>query len=125
MTEATRFLRRRQLLAGSAGALAAAGLAGFGGEAAAQATPAAAPPAGPRPLPAYASWKDADAVIVHSAQTIETRRTAFGTSVVTPAEQLYVRNNLPPPDASVVANRDAWQVSVEGVRNPRSSPSPS
>ena len=47
-------------------------------------------------------------MIVHSAQTIETRRTAFGTSVVTPAEQLYVRNNLPPPDASIVADRDAW-----------------
>ena len=49
-------------------------------------------------------------MIVHSAQTIETRRSAFGTSVVTPAEQLYVRNNLPPPDASIVANRDAWSV---------------
>ena len=119
MTEATQFLRRRQLLAGSAGALAAAGLAGFAGEAVAQAAPAPAAPAGPRPLPAYAAWKDANAVIVHSAQTIETRRSAFGTSVVTPAEQLYVRNNLPPPDASIVANRDAWSVAIEGVRNPR------
>jgi DMSO/TMAO reductase YedYZ molybdopterin-dependent catalytic subunit len=59
-------------------------------------------------------------VIVHSAQTIETRRAAFGTSVVTPAEQLYVRNNLPPPDASIVADRDGWQVAIEGVRTPRS-----
>ena len=58
-------------------------------------------------------------MIVHSAQTIETKRSAFGTSVVTPAEQLYVRNNLPPPDASIVANRDAWSVAIEGVRNPR------
>ena len=119
MTEATRFLRRRQLLAGSAGAIAAAGLAGFAGEAVAQAAPAPAAPAGPRPLPPYAAWKDANSVIVHSAQTIETRRSAYGTSVVTPADQLYVRNNLPPPDASIVANRDAWSVSVEGVRNPR------
>ena len=120
MTEATQFLRRRQLLAGSAGALAAVGLAGFAGEAAAQAAPAPAAPAAPRPLPAYAAWKDANAVIVHSAQTIETRRSAFGTSVVTPAEQLYVRNNLPPPDASIVADRDGWQVAIEGVRTPRS-----
>jgi len=119
MTEAAQFLRRRQLLAGSAGAIAAAGLAGFAREAAAQAAPAPAAPAGPRPLPPYAAWKDANAVIVHSAQTIETRRSAYGTSVVTPADQLYVRNNLPPPDAAIVANRDAWSVSVEGVRNPR------
>ena len=60
MTEATQFLRRRQLLAGSAGAIAAAGLAGFAGETAAQAAPATTSPAGPRPLPAYASWKDAE-----------------------------------------------------------------
>jgi sulfite dehydrogenase len=121
MTEAAHFLRRRQLLAGSAGALAAAGLTGFAGEAAAQAgasTPAA--PAAPRPLPPYATWKNSGAVIVHSAQTIETRRAAFGTSIVTPADQLYVRNNLPPPDAAILADRDAWQVAIEGVRNPRS-----
>jgi len=119
MTEATQSLRRRQLLAGSAGAIAAASLGGFSGRVVAQATPAPAAPAGPRPLPAYAAWKDPNAVIVHSAQTIETRRSAYGTSIVTPAEQLYVRNNLPPPDASIVANRDAWSVSIEGVRNPR------
>src|SRR5678815_1577031 len=48
----------------------------------------------------------------------ESRRAAFGTSVVTPAEQLYVRNNLPPPDASMVADRDGWKVAIEGVRTP-------
>ena len=118
MTEATHFLRRRQLLAGSAGALAAAGLAGVAAKASAQASaPAAA--AGPRPLPPYAAWKDANAVIVHSATTIETRRSAFGTSSITPTDQLFIRNNLPAPDASIVANRDAWQVSIEGVRSPR------
>ena len=118
MTEATHFLRRRQLLAGSAGALAAAGFAGVADKASAQASaPAAA--AGPRPLPPYAAWKDANAVIVHSATTIETRRSAFGTSSITPTDQLFIRNNLPAPDAAIVANRDAWQVSIEGVRNPR------
>ena len=60
-----------------------------------------------------------NAVIVHSATTIETKRSAFGTSGITPAEHLYVRNNLPAPDASIVADRDAWQVAIEGVRNPR------
>ena len=56
-------------------------------------------------------------MIVHSSSTIETRRAAMGL-VVTPVNQLYVRNNLNPPDASVVAKPDAWQVQVEGVRRP-------
>ncbi|MEP7301745.1 MAG: sulfite oxidase [Caldimonas sp.] len=117
MTEATRILRRRQLLAGSAGALATASLAGFAGRAAGQAAPPAA--TGPRPLPPYAAWKDPNAVIVHSATTIETRRSAFGTGLITPADQLFIRNNLPAPDPAIVANRDAWQISIEGVRSPR------
>ena len=116
MTDPTLSLRRRQMLAGSAGAIAAASLSGFSGRVAAQ---AAAAPAAAKPLPAYAAFKDASAVIVHSANTIETKRNAFGTSVITPADQLYVRNNLNPPDASIVANPDAWQVSIEGVANPR------
>jgi sulfite dehydrogenase len=116
MTDLPLSLRRRQLLAGSAGALAGTGLVGFVGEALAQ---AASAPAALRPLPAYAAWKDPHAVIVHSATTIETKRAAFGTSGITPAEYLYIRNNLPAPDASIVANRDAWQVAFEGVRNPR------
>ena len=121
MTDPTLSLRRRQLLAGGAGALAGTALMGLAGEAAAQAAASAASAAatGARPLPAYVAWKDPSAVIVHSATTIETKRSAFGTSGITPAENLYIRNNLPAPDASIVANRDAWQVSIEGVRNPR------
>ena len=107
-------LPRRRLLAGSASALAAAGLASFQGQALAQ---AAAPAA--KPLPGYAGFKNADAVIVHSSTTIETKRSAFGTSVITPSNQLYVRNNLPTPNASIVADRDAWQVQIDGVRQPR------
>ena len=102
-------LNRRHLLAGSASALAAMGLASWSTGAAAQA----------KTLPAYVAWKDANSTIVHSATTIETKRSAFGTSVITPAEQLYIRNNLPAPDASIVADRDAWEISIEGVGNPR------
>jgi DMSO/TMAO reductase YedYZ molybdopterin-dependent catalytic subunit len=109
-------LPRRHLLAGSAAALGAIGLASFSGRASAQAAAAATP----KPLPAYAGWKSADALIVHSTNTLETRRSAFGTSVITPSNQLYVRNNLPAPDVSVLNDRDAWTVSVEGVKNPRS-----
>lgn len=107
-------LPRRRLLAGSASALAAAGLASFQGQAMAQ---AAAPAA--KPLPGYAGFKNADAVIVHSSTTIETRRSAFGSSVVTPTSQLYVRNNLPTPPESIVADRDAWAVQIDGVNRPR------
>lgn len=78
---------RRSLLAGSASALAAAGLAGLHQGALAQAqsqAPAAAAAPAAKPLPGYAGWKKADALIVHSSTTIETRRGAFGTSVITP-----------------------------------------
>lgn len=110
-------LPRRRMLAGSASALAAAGLASFQSQALAQTAAPAAPAA--KPLPGYASFKNADAVIVHSSTTIETKRSAFGSSVVTPTNQLYVRNNLPTPPESIVADRDAWKLQVDGVKKPR------
>jgi DMSO/TMAO reductase YedYZ molybdopterin-dependent catalytic subunit len=107
--------RRRQLVVGTAVA-AAASLGGFARSALAQAVASSVTPA--KPLPAYASWKDPSALIVHSANTIETRRSAFGSSVITPLERLFVRNNLPAPDAAIVADRDGWEIRVEGVANP-------
>jgi DMSO/TMAO reductase YedYZ molybdopterin-dependent catalytic subunit len=109
--------QRRSLLAGGAAALAAAGLGGFSKTAMAQAVAGTAPAA--KPLPAYVSWKDPNAMIVHTSGTLETRRSAFGTSIVTPNDQLYIRNNLPAPDASIVADRDGWEISIEGVKTPR------
>ncbi|MBD9428937.1 sulfite oxidase [Achromobacter sp. ACM03] len=115
---------RRRLLAGGASALAAAGLGRAALAAEQKAAPAAAAPPTPasaaKPLPAYAAWKQPDAMIVHSANTIETRREAFGSGVVTPLRQLYVRNNLPPPDESIVADRDAWVLEIAGVAKPMS-----
>ena len=102
-------LNRRHLLVGSASALSAVGLSTWSTGATAQA----------KPLPAYVSWKDANSTIVHSATTMETKRSAFGTSIITPAEQLYIRNNLPAPDSSIVADRDAWEIAIEGVSKPR------
>lgn len=102
---------RRHMLAGSAAALGALGMASWSGVVRAQAAA--------KPLPAYAGWKDPKALIVHSSSTLETRRSAFGTSVITPTGQLYVRNNLPAPDAAILDNRDAWAVAIEGVKNPR------
>jgi sulfite dehydrogenase len=109
---------RRRLLATGTAALAAAGIGGAT-RAVAQtpAAPAAAPQA--KPLPPYVAWKDAGSMIVHTPTTIETKRTAFGAGPITPADRLYIRNNLPAPDVSIVANPDAWTMAVEGVRNPR------
>ncbi len=116
MNQSPTSLPRRKLLAGTGATVTAAALAGWMRDAAAN---TAAPAASARPLPAYVNWKDANSLIVHTNTTIETRRSAFGTSIVTPDAQLYIRNNLPAPDAAIVADRDAWQVSIEGVRNPR------
>jgi DMSO/TMAO reductase YedYZ molybdopterin-dependent catalytic subunit len=103
---------RRSWLAGAASALAAGGFART-----AQAQSGTAPARAN--LPPYVAWKNPDHLIVHSATTIETRRSAYGTSIITPADRLYIRNNLPAPDVSIVANRDAWMLTVEGVRQPR------
>ncbi|HEY0857214.1 MAG TPA: sulfite oxidase [Albitalea sp.] len=102
-------IQRRHMLAGSASALAAIGFASWARPAAAQA----------KPLPAYAAWKDPASLIVHSSNTLETRREAFGTSIITPADKLYIRNNLPSPDPSILNHRDGWEVSIEGVQHPR------
>ena len=114
MIDAPTSLPRRHLLTSSASALAAAGLASWTRGAMAQTAVVAA-----KPLPAHVSWKDPASLIVHSSSTIETKRGAFGTSVITPAEQLFLRNNLPTPDASIIADRDAWEITLEGVKNPR------
>ncbi len=114
-------LKRRHLLATTAGSMVAAGLAPALAGAQTAATPANEATTAPviKPLPAYVSWKKPDSMIVHTPTTIETKRSAFGTSVITPTDRLYIRNNLPAPDASIVADRNAWQVTIEGVVKPQ------
>lgn len=122
MNETLESLPRRKVIAGSIAAAASLGLAALARDAAAAADAAApAAPAGvaQKPLPAYANWKDSSSVLVHSSTTIETRRSAYGSSVITPTSQLFVRNNLPPPDAAILVDRDNWEISIEGVKNPR------
>lgn len=101
---------RRSLLLGSAGAMAAVSLLGF--------TPLARGEE-PKTLPDYAAWKDRSALIVHSTNTMETQRGAIGNGVVTPSDRLFVRNNLPTPSESIVADPDAWEVRIDGVKNPK------
>ena len=75
-------LRRRQLLAGTATAIAAVSLSGLPWRVQAQEV---------LPLPDYVKWKSAETLIVHSANTLETRRGAIGTSVVTASDRLFIR----------------------------------
>jgi sulfite dehydrogenase len=82
-------------------------------------SPSALAQSGAKPLPAFAAFKDAHRVIVHSASGIETRRDAFGTSGITDTDILFVRNNVSAPDAAIAAKPDAWQVEFQGVANPR------
>ena len=106
---------RRALLTGSASAGALALIPSAWAQGAAAKPPAAAP----KLLPAYAAFKDPGSMIVHSATTIELKRSAIGVTSVTPVSQLYVRNNLAPPAACIVADPDVWQLEVTGVRRPR------
>ncbi|MCM5571591.1 sulfite oxidase [Burkholderiaceae bacterium FT117] len=102
-------VRRHWLAAGAAGA--AAGLSGWAPASLAQGQAA-------KPLPPVASFKKADAMIVHSANGVETRRDAFGTSGITDTDRLFLRNNLAAPNASIVENPDAWKIQIEGVTSP-------
>ncbi|MCB9520934.1 MAG: molybdopterin-dependent oxidoreductase [Myxococcales bacterium] len=89
--------------------------------------PAPAPAPMPEPpSPATAPFRLPDDLdprnfILHGIEplALETRRDKAGASVVTPASLLFVRNNLPLPDASIVEDRDAWTLRVEGVAAPR------
>lgn len=98
-------IQRRHFLIGSAGVVGAAAVG----------VPAFAQDGGKLPTPF--AWKNANDLIVHTEQTLETKRAAQGV-LITPSEDLYVRNNLPTPPEDIVSDRDAWKVSVEGVNNP-------
>ena len=100
---------RRLMLKGTVAAMSAVGMVGWAKLGFA---------ADAKPLPGYANWKIPGDIIVHSNNTLETKRSAYGTSVITPSDQLYVRNNLPPPDPAILENRDAWSIEFSGVGKP-------
>ena len=109
-------LSRRRLMTSTGGAIALAGLSSV----ARADLPNAKPEVSTKALPDYANWKDLDGMIVHSANTIETKRSAFGSSVITPTDRLFVRNNISPPPESIVKDPDSWSLEVTGVKQPRS-----
>jgi sulfite oxidase len=109
MTEDLR-IGRRGFLGGGLTAVAAASVGGAS-EALAQ-QPA-------KPLPAYVGWKDPNAMIIHSDQTLEMKRDLFGSSLITPEDRLFVRNNVKAPPDSIAADRDGWRVEFAGVKQPK------
>ena len=109
-------ITRRNLLGATAGLIAAAGLKPSTASAQ-QATAPAASTA--KPIPAYVSWKHADSMIVHTPTTIETKRSAIGSSIITPSDRLFIRNNLPAPSAADIGDVNAWKINVEGVGKPQ------
>lgn len=108
-------LGRRNFLVGSAGAIGLVAAEGVSGGAVAE---AAKNDAGA--LPDFAAWKDQDALILHSKNTMETQREAIGAKLITPADELFVRNNLPTPDPQVLEDADSWTLEIAGVAKPGS-----
>jgi sulfite dehydrogenase len=113
-------ISRRNLLGATAGLLATAGLNPTLASAQQAAATAAAPAASKaKPLPAYVSWKDADSMIIHTPTTIETKRAAIGSSIITPTDRLFIRNNLPAPSAADIGDVNDWKISIQGVGKPQ------
>ena len=46
---------------------------------------------------------------------LETKRSTLMTGAITPAALLFVRNNLPRPDESILDDRDGWVLEVKGA----------
>src|SRR5690625_3680509 len=115
-------LTRRRLLATTGGAITLAGVSSFAhadqGEEAEAKKAAEAAKATDKSFPDYVAWKHQDSMILHSSNTIETKRTAFGQSGITPLNRLFVRNNLNPPSADIVKDPDSWEIEIEGVASP-------
>ena len=70
-------------------------------------------------MPEFISWKDRDALIIHSDKGIETHRSAIGESLITPNRNVYIRNNMPTMTDQQIGNRNNWTVSIEGVKKPK------
>lgn len=109
---------RRNLLTTTGGAIGLASVGAFGALTPVAKALAETKKDAAKSLPEYANWKNADSLIIHSANTMETKRTAFGSGTITPLDRLFVRNNVTPPNADIVADPDAWELKVEGVKDP-------
>ena len=68
-----------------------------------------------RPMP---TGKLSANFVIHNDQpwALESLRSAMGVAPITPQSAFFVRNNLPTPDESIVADPDAWRIDVEGAQ---------
>ncbi|CAM3646045.1 sulfite oxidase [Polynucleobacter antarcticus] len=107
-------ITRRNMLGATAGLIATAALR----PATASAQQVASSASTAKPLPSYVSWKNSDSMIIHTPTTIETKRSAIGSSIITPSDRLFIRNNLPAPTAADIGDVNAWKLSIEGVSKP-------
>ena len=73
---------------------------------------------GPFPL----DGKQADDYDIHSRSPLaaETKRERMPQGPITAVEHFFVRNNLKRPSDEIVADRDTWTLTVEGVAHPMS-----
>ncbi|TPV94654.1 MAG: sulfite oxidase [Myxococcales bacterium FL481] len=138
-------LHRREFLGQATrwgGAAALAGT-GCGNPRPSESSPAASNPATPRANPTQPPAEASPALPVPGSQaglpsalpdglvldnftlytrtplTLEAKRSRLGIGPVTPLSRLFVRNNLPLPDRSIVDNPDAWTLAVSGTRQRR------
>ncbi len=58
--------------------------------------------------------------LIHNRKplALESKRGSVPCEVVTPADRLFVRNNLPRPPESILGDRDAWTLTIKGVKDP-------
>lgn len=50
---------------------------------------------------------------------METKRSAFGSGIITPLERLFVRNNISPPSEDIIKDPDAWEIEIARVKDPQ------
>ncbi len=73
----------------------------------------------PKATPEYIKWKNRNALIIHSEGTIETHRDMIGNGIITPIENVYIRNNVNSLNDQQIGSRPDWKLEVQGVQKPR------
>ena len=63
-----------------------------------------------------------DNFVLHNSKplALESIRTGIGMGALTATNRLFIRNNLPSPDASIVENPEQWVLNISGVHSPKS-----
>lgn len=61
---------------------------------------------------------DLDNFILHNPKplALESIRAGIGMGAITATNRLFVRNNLPSPDESIIKNASDWRIEIEGVK---------